>query len=240
MSFLYHAFFYDPLLNLLVVLYKTAAFNDLGLSIILLTVLIRVILFPLFQKSARYQIVMQRLQPKVAEIQKRHKEDKTKQTEALLALYRENKTNPFSGFLFILLQLPILIALYQIFINILKPGVFEKLYGFISQPETFNATFLGLINLASPSILMVGLAALAQYFQVKTALPKKKDHEELSAQEKASRKMAFIAPLLTLFIFYKLPAAVSLYWLTASVFSIVQQELIQKNIKRDEELGRSD
>lgn len=238
MTFLYHTFFYDPLLNLLVFLYKTVAFNDLGAAIILLTVLIRLILFPLFQKSARYQIVMQKLQPKVAELQKRHKDDKAKQTEALLALYKENKTNPFSGFLFLLLQLPILIALYQIFLNILKPNVFERLYGFVSAPETLHTTFLGLINLSLPSILMVVLAAAGQYYQIKTALPKVEDHKQLSAQEKASRRMAFIAPALTLFIFYKLPAAVSLYWVTASIFSIIQQELIQKNIKKDEQLGR--
>jgi YidC/Oxa1 family membrane protein insertase len=240
MTFLYHTIFYDPLLNLLVFLYKTVAFNDLGLAIIFLTVLIRLLLFPIFQKSARYQIVMQRMQPKVAELQKRHKDDKAKQTEALLALYKENKTNPFSGFLFILLQLPILIALYQIFLNILKPEVFERLYGMVVAPEVLNTTFLGLINLSLPSILMVGLAAAGQYFQIKTALPKLEDGKQLSVQEKASRRMAFIAPALTVFIFYKLPAAVGLYWLTASIFSIIQQELIQRNIKKDNELGRTD
>lgn len=238
MTFLYHTFFYDPLLNLLVVLYKTVAFSDLGVAIVLLTVLIRLILFPLFQKSAKYQIVMQKLQPQVAELQKKHKDDKTKQTEALMALYKENKTNPFSGFLFILLQLPILIALYGIFSNILKPGAFEKLYTFISAPEQLHTTFLGLINLSLPNILMVGLAAVGQYFQIRTALPKEQENRQLSPQEKASRRMAFIAPALTIFIFYKLPAAVSLYWVAASIFSIIQQELIQKGIKKNEQLGR--
>lgn len=234
MTFLYHTFFYDPLLNLLVVLYKTLAFNNLGLAIIFLTVLIRVILFPLFQKSARYQIIMQKLQPKVTELQRKYKDDKTKQTEELLALYRENKTNPFSGFLFILLQLPILIALYQIFLNILKPEIFVRLYSFVQAPAELHPTLLGLINLASPSILMVGLAAIAQYFQISTALPKpQKDHQP-SAQEKMSKRMAYVAPVLTIFIFYTLPAAVSLYWLTTSLFSVVQQELIQKNLKKED------
>ncbi|MDO8504649.1 MAG: YidC/Oxa1 family membrane protein insertase [Candidatus Liptonbacteria bacterium] len=233
MAFFFNTFFYDPLLNLLVLLYKSVAFQDLGLAIIFLTVLIRIILFPLFQKSAKYQIVMQGLQPKVAQIQKQFKENKTKQTEALMALYKENKTNPFSGFVFLILQLPILIALYQIFLNILKPEVFTGLYRFISAPEVFNTSFLGLINLADPNIIVVGLAALGQYFQIKTSLPKDQDPATFTPQEKMNRRMAFIAPLLTLFIFYNLPAAVSLYWLTASIFSVVQQELIQKKLLKE-------
>lgn len=230
MGFIYNTIFYDPLLNILVLFYKSIAFQSLGLSIIFLTVFIRIVLFPLFEKSARYQIIMQRLQPKVKEVQDKYKDDKAKQTEALMALYKENKTNPFSGFLFLLLQLPILIALYQIFFKILEPGVFDKLYSFISAPGALNANFLGLINLAAPNIMMVVLSAIGQYFQVKTALPKHDKGYKLSPQEKANRNMAFIAPLVTLFIFMKLPAAISLYWLTTSVFSIIQQEIIQRKL----------
>jgi YidC/Oxa1 family membrane protein insertase len=230
MSFLYHTIFYDPLLNILVLFYKSIAFQSLGLSIIFLTVFIRLILFPLFEKSARYQIVMQRLQPKVKEVQEKHKTDKVKQTEALMALYKENKTNPFSGFLFLILQLPILIALYQIFRQILQPGIFSNLYHFISSPGVLNANFLGLINLALPNTIMVVLSAVGQYFQVKTSLPKHDEHYKLSPQEKANRNMAFIAPVITLFIFLNLPAAVSLYWLTTSIFSIIQQEIIQRKL----------
>jgi YidC/Oxa1 family membrane protein insertase len=230
MTFLYHAIFYDPLLNILTLFYKSIAFHSLGLAIIFLTVFIRFILFPLFEKSARYQIVMQRLQPKVKEVQEKYKTDKAKQTEALMALYKENKTNPFSGIAFLILQLPILIALYQIFFNILKPNVFDKLYSFISSPGMLNANFLGLINLADKSILMVVLAAVGQYFQVKTALPKHDKSYKLSPQEKANRNMAFISPLITLFIFLNLPAAISLYWLTTSMFSVIQQEIIQRKL----------
>lgn len=230
MAFLYNTIVFNPLLNILVLLYRSVAFQSLGLSIIFLTILVRLILFPLFQKSARYQIVMQRLQPKVKEVQEKYKDDKQKQTEALMALYRENKTNPFSGFLFLFLQLPILIALYQIFFRISDPKIFEHLYGFISAPGTINGNFLGLINLGLPSILMVGLAAIGQYFQVKTALPKHDKHYKLNPQEKMNQRMAFIGPLITVFIFWKMPAAVSLYWLVASIFSVVQQEIIQRNL----------
>lgn len=230
MSFLYHAIFYNPLLNVLVLFYKSIAFESLGFAIIFLTIFIRLVLFPLFEKSARYQIVMQRLQPKVKEIQEKYKDDKTKQTEVMMALYKENKTNPFSGILFLILQLPILIGLYQIFFNILKPDVFQNLYSFISSPGILNVNFLGLINLADKSILMVVLSAVGQYFQVKTALPKHDKSYKLSAQEKANRNMAFISPLITLFIFMNLPAAISLYWLTTSIFSIIQQEIIQRKL----------
>src|SRR3989344_5693043 len=107
----------QPLTNALVFFYNTIALEDLGLSIIFLTLAIRVLLYPLFHKSARYQMIMQKIQPKLKEVQKAHKEDKVKQTEAMMALYKEHNVNPFSGILFLVIQIPILLALYRIVVT---------------------------------------------------------------------------------------------------------------------------
>lgn len=147
MIFLYNTIIYNPLLNALVFFYQTIAFHDLGVAIIILTICIRLLLFPLFQKSTRYQIVMQALQPKIKKIQEDFKHDKKKQSEAMMEAYKEYGMNPFSGFLFLLVQLPILIALYHIFLNIFSPEVFQNVYSFIIPPATLNVTFLGLLNL---------------------------------------------------------------------------------------------
>src|SRR5438128_1291763 len=120
---LYNWIIYQPILNALVFLYQTVAFHDLGLAIILLTVLIRLLLYPLFHKGVRYQMVMQHLQPQIKKIQDAHKGDYEKQTQALMALYKEHEVNPFSGFLLILVQLPVLIALYHVFLSTAKPDV---------------------------------------------------------------------------------------------------------------------
>lgn len=233
MLYLYDTFLYNPLLNILIFFYNTIAVGDFGLAIIFFTIFIRVILFPLFQKSARHQIVMQRLQPELKKLEEKHRGDRERQGREMMALYKENSINPFAGFLFLLVQLPILIALYQIFLNSQSKDFLSGLYGFIFRPDHINTSFLGLINLGGPSILMVGLAALAQYLQGVLSLPRVQDHEPTPA-EKMGRQMVFIAPVITLVIFYNLPAAVSLYWLVATIFSIFQQIIVNKKHERGE------
>ncbi|MCL5733199.1 MAG: YidC/Oxa1 family membrane protein insertase [Patescibacteria group bacterium] len=210
--------------------YNTIAFGDLGVAIIFLTVFIRIVLYPFFQKSVRNQTILQRIQPKIKKIQEEHKKDKEKQAKALLLLYKEHKVNPFSGFLFLLIQLPILIILYDLFLKGLNVASFSDLYSFVAAPRNFQTTFLGLLNLQNRSILLVVLAATAQFFQGRLALPKSDKSKPPSSAEQISRQMVFIAPLITIFIFFNFPAAVSLYWLTSSVFSIGQQIIINKQI----------
>lgn len=229
MSYFYHTFVYNPLLNLLVFFYNTIAFEDFGLSIIFLTVVIRLALFPVFQKGAYHQTVIQKIQPELKKIQEIYKKDKIKQAEETMALYKKYKINPFMPFSLLLIQLPILIALYQIFLKSISSISADNLYSFIKFPEFFNLSFLGLMDMAKPSILMVGLAAVSQYFQARLSLPKIKN-KELNQTEKINRQMTYIGPVLTFFIFSKLPAAVSLYWFVSSIFSIFQQIVINRRL----------
>ncbi len=231
---LFNTILYKPLLNLLILLYEHVTFGDLGLAIILITILVRIVLLPLFEKQTRYQLVMQKIQPQIKEVEKKHKGDKAKQTEAMMAIYKEHKTNPFSGFLILFIQIPILIALYKIISAVVGAAGFSgDLYSFVPAPETINIMFLGLINLGKANILIVVLAALAQFFQAKTTMFKKKPGEEETPQEKAGRTMVYVTPLLTVFLFYNFPAAISLYWLVASALSIIQQIIIKRKIAND-------
>lgn len=238
-SHFFYLILYQPLVNALVAFYNTVALHDLGLAIIFLTLAIRLVLFPFFHKSARQQTVMQALQPRLKAIQEEHKKDKVKQTEAMMALYRENQVNPFSGILFLFIQIPVLIALYNIFLHSLSAQAFtSSLYPFVHAPEAFKTSFLGLIDLSARSILMVVVAAIAQFAQARLAMPKRKDPKApLTSQERLARNMLFMGPALTLFIFYKFPAAVSLYWVVSSLFSIVQQVLINRTLHRNGTLG---
>ncbi len=229
MKYLYNLIFYQPLLNALVLLYQTAAFRDLGVAIVLLTIVIRLILFPIFQKSMHHQMVMQEIQPKIKKLQEEHKGNYEKQSQAIMAVYKDHKINPFSGFLLLLIQLPILIALYQIFLNVSRPDVLGNLYSFISPPAELNPWLFGLINLTKPNIVIVGLAVIAQYFQGRLALPKSQE-AQASQAAKIGQKMVWIAPLITLAVLWNLPAAVGLYWLTTSAFSAVQQQVVNKKL----------
>ncbi len=235
---MFNAIFVQPLFNALVFLYQYATFQDLGLAIITLTVIIRAVLFPLFYKSFRNQTILQKIQPEIQKIQHNHRHDKEQQAKAMLELYRHHKVNPFSGFLLLLIQLPILIALYKVFFEGLSPESLGNLYSFISAPENLNNISLSLIDLSQKSILIVALAAFFQYLQGRLALPKNQGQEESQAT-KIAKQMVWLGPILTVVILYTLPAAVGLYWLTTSVFSLGQQFFINKKVYGADQIDNS-
>ncbi|MBI4119760.1 MAG: YidC/Oxa1 family membrane protein insertase [Parcubacteria group bacterium] len=226
---MFHTFLYRPIFNALVILYDYVAFQDLGVAIVLLTIAVRIILFPLFHTSTRQQLVLQRLQPHIKKIQNDHKDDREKQAKALMALYKEHRVNPFSGILLLIVQLPILIALYRVFLNDFSPAAFSDLYSFIAPPSNINHFFLKLIDLSQRSILMVGLAAAVQYVQGKLTLTEQ--------SEKIAKQMVLMGPLFTVVVLAYLPSAAALYWLVSSIFSILQQLIIMRLLKHDERLS---
>ena len=230
MSGLFNLLINQPLFNALVFLYEYVAFEDLGVAIILLTLVVRLILYPLSAKAFRNQAVMQRLQPEIQKIQHDHKDNKEKQAQAMMDLYKKHDVNPISGILMLFLQLPVLIAIYQVFLQGFSPEIFSHLYEFISQPEHLNKTLLGLLDLEKRSILMVSLAAIFQYLQGRLSLPEIKPNQELSPPERIGRQMVYFAPFLTIMVLFNLPGAIGLYWLITSVFSVLQQLYINKTL----------
>jgi YidC/Oxa1 family membrane protein insertase len=236
---LFFKILYQPFFNALIYLYQNFSFGDLGVAIILLTLIIRIILFPLFYKGAKDQSIMQRIAPKIKEIQNNHKNNKELQAQALMALYKEHKVNPFSGFLLLIVQLPILWALYRVFLNEFSTDSFGALYSFISAPESMNENFLGLFDLASRSAVIALIAGFLQYLQGKISLIKSsKPLAEQSPMERMGRQMMFMGPIMTFVIlyFFNLPSAVGVYWMTTAAFSLVQQVVINKklNVKKME------
>lgn len=227
---------YQPMFNALVILYKYVAFQDLGVAIILLTIIIRFILYPFFYHSFRNQTLMQKIQPEIQKIQHDHKDNREKQAQAMMALYKEHKVNPFSSFLLILVQLPILIVLYRLFLVGLSPESFSNLYSFISAPDVINNISLGLIDLKSRSILIVVLAGILQYLQSRLSLPKKSAAND-SPMAKMARNMTYIGPVISVVILINLPSAIGIYWLTSSAFSILQQLLVNRSIKKNDDRG---
>lgn len=233
MGNLFNEILYRPIFNALVWLYNTVAFGDLGVAIILATVLTRVIFFPLFQKSLRHQRLVQELQPRIKEIQEKHKNDREKQTKAVMELYGSSKVNPFMPFLLLIVQLPILFALYQVFVAGLNPESFRSLYPFIPEPQNLNHFFLGLIDLRQPNIIITLLATIATYFQGKLAIPQTKPGGEETAADRVGKQMIFIAPAITLIFLFNFPSAVGLYWLTTTAFSIIQQIIVNRGFENE-------
>lgn len=236
MGSLFHDLLVQPLFNLLVVLYKYVTFEDLGLAIIALTIIVRFVLYPIFYRGLKSQSVMQKLQPEIARVQAQHKGNKEKQALALMEVYKANKVNPFASMLYIFAQLPILIAVYRIFFNGLTTESFSDLYSFISAPASINHEFLGLLDVTKPSMVIVAIAVVAQYFQGRSAMAKT---TATGATASTAKFMVYLGPLLTLLILPGLSAGIGLYWITSAVFSIFQQQIINKQLYGTESSGKS-
>ena len=227
----FYTILYQPLFNSLVLLYNYVPGHDFGIAIILLTLIIRIVLFPLSVKAVVSQRNLQKLQPKMQEIQKKYKDDKEKQAKEILDLYKKEKINPFSGLLLALIQLPILIALYRVFWGGLNPKVLSSLYGFVLNPGHINPLFLHIIDLSKPNLIFAVLAGLTQFFQTKMLLPNngKKiggQNKEADLSQAMQKQMVYFLPVFTVIILLNLSSALGLYWTVSGLFSITQQYLI--------------
>lgn len=232
MAYLYQQIFYRPILNLLIFFYQTVAAHDLGVAIILVTIVVRLILYPFFHTGAKQQMLMQRIQPKIKKIQETHKDDRDAQAKALMDLYKEHGVNPFSGILLLIVQIPVLLTFYWVIRSGIGTAQIAGLYSFIPTPQSINPLFLGFMSLAQPNILLILGAALAQFAQARMALYRAPGATgPLSQQEKLARQMAFIGPVITVVVFYNFPAALGLYWLLSSLFSVGQQYFVNRHVR---------
>lgn len=221
---IYNTIVYYPLLNLLVVFYNYIP--DVGVVIILVTLLIRLILAPSFHKSLKSQAVMTAIQPKLNEIREKYKHDQQAQGRAMMELYKEHKINPFSSCLPLLLQLPILIALYQVFSKALNNHI-EGLYSFVAKPETISPMFLHFLDLSKPSWVLGVIAGLAQFWQSRLMMAKNPGSQDTAAKV-MSVQTTYILPVISVVIALKLPAGLPLYWIVTTLFGIAQQYWINR------------
>jgi len=220
--------FYDPILNLLVWLYNTVPGHDIGVAIVLVTFAIRVLTYPLVNKQLKSQAAMNALQPKLNEVREKYKNDKEGQAKAMMEMYKTHKVNPLSSCLPLLIQLPVLIALYYVFNYALK-GDLTGLYPFVYNPGSINPTFFGLVNLAKPDFAFALVAGALQFWQTKMMMPKNAVQD---ATAKALNLQAlYFFPIITVVFAWNLPAGLPLYWIVNTLFGIVQQWYIQRTPK---------
>ena len=233
---LYKIILYQPILNLLIFLYNVIPIHDLGLAIIILTIIIKLVLHPLSRKGLKGQKSLQDLQPKLTEIKKKYANQKQEQAKAMMELYKKNKVNPFSSCLPLLIQFPIFIAVYQALRLGVTPDAALPLYSFIHQPIGSIAISLGFLNLAKASIPLAIITGILQYYQTKM-LPTQSPPKNLNFKDGAkdestmtmmNKQMKFMMPLFTIIIGMTLPSGLMLYWLVSLLFSLLEQKLIFK------------
>lgn len=223
---LYNTIFLEPIFNALVLLYDLI--GDMGVAIIVLTIIVRAIIFPISLKSLKSQKALQSIQPKLNELKEKHKNDKQALAKATMELYKKEKVNPAASCLPLLIQLPIFIALYQAMQMGLKNGGMNLLYGFVNNPGTINSISLGLLDLAQKNLPIAVLAGLSQYWQARMLSQHKPKQKTEASKDEAmlgmmNKQMLYAMPAFTVIIGASLPGGVILYWLVTNLVSIAQQ-----------------
>jgi len=230
MSNLFNTILYEPLLNALIFIYNIFPIKDMGIAIIILTILLRVILWPLSKQTIEVQKKMKAIQPLLEEINKKYKDDPQKRAQELMRIYRENKANPATSCLPLLIQLPILWAVFKVFRNGLKPEALAGLYSFVAKPLAISPFFLGIdyFDLSKPNIFLAIATAAAQFWQGKmmsTASPMVQGtaSKDEGFQAIINKQMLYLMPILTLIFGLQLPSGLMLYWLVSTLLMILQQ-----------------
>lgn len=228
---------YEPIYNLLVLLTGLLPGGDVGLAIIILTILVRLALFPLEHRRAKMQRAMQTIQPELEQIKKKFGADRERLARQTMELYRRHGLNPFSTLLVSLIQIPILLTLFFVFRSGL-PFDEGELYSFVKLPQTVNTVFLSLFNLQVPAWPLALFAGLTQFVQARLAvpaLPRVKVAENPSFADTMSRSMnlnmRYIFPGLITVIALGFPAALVLYWITNNLFMIAHELLVKRRAR---------
>ena len=234
----FYVIFTQPIFNGLILLYHLI--GDFGLSIILLTIVIRLLLYPLMLKQLRSSKRMQEVQPKIAEVKKLYPKDQRAQLEATQAIYKEYGINPAAGCLPLFIQLPVIYGLFNSLNTVLRspklPDINKAIYPFLPHfsnlPDVHLNWFTFIsshayISLGSPDpthILPI-VAAIATFIQLRMSQPRTSAATK-NAMTQQMQIMQFIMPVFTLFFAWAFPAGLALYWTTTSIFSMVQQYFV--------------
>lgn len=232
----------QPLLNILFVVTAAIPGHDFGIAVILLTILVRLALWPLAARQLHSQKALTAIQPEVNKLKKKYEKDPQKFNAAVMELYKEKEVSPFSSCLPTLLQLPVLFGFFYVFREFANAdfvkiaegsGIMTQIYPFVKNLsivsnftagiKVINTSMFGLVDLAKPNIYLGVAAGAFQFVQSKMLLPK---HQENDAASAMSKNMTYLFPVLTVFIAVKLPAALPLYWAVTTLFAIGQQYLV--------------
>ena len=226
---LFNEILFRPLFNITVFLYNILPGNDFGLAIVVLTLLIKLVFYPLTAKSLKSQKKLGQLNPKVQEVKEKYKDNPKAQSEAVMALYRESGVNPVAGCLPLLIQIPILLGLYQAFIAGLKPESLVFLYDFIQRPDVINNISFGFIDINSKMPLLALAAGGLQFLQSKNSASQLQGAGTNKEMKALNSQMLYFFPVMIIIIGWNLPAGLVLYWLATTAFSIVEQAYAQRS-----------
>lgn len=238
----FYTVFYEPLLNSLIWIIGIIPYHDVGFAIIILTLFVRAIVFPFNHRAIVTQRKIKQLEPKLKEIKEKFKKDNQEQAKKIMELYKGHGINPFSGFLTLLIQLPLIFALYKVF----SSGInfdHARLYSFISVPDKININFLGIFDITQKSYIWAFLTAGSQFLQMRLAIPPVKNFQKAVGTFKEdfaknmSMQMRYVLPFFIFFVALRFSAAISVYWTTMNIFAIVHETIVKNKAEKYLENG---
>ena len=229
--------FYQPILNIVIYIYNIIPGHEIGLVIIVLALLVKLATWPLNAKILSSQKSMNDLQPKLDELKKKFADDKEGLSKAMMELYKEEKVNPFSSCLPMIIQIPIFMAVYRVFRDELSGKAITLLYPFVSHPGAINAIAFGFLSFDKPNLYLAVITAVAQFFQAKL-MPMKPPavkgdgSKDESMAVMMNKQMLFLSPVLTFMFCSSVPSGLAFYWLLITLLSIVQQQMIFRKLNK--------
>ncbi len=246
---IWNTIIYNPLYNGFIFLADILPWADLGVIIILFTLVIKLILFPLSIRATKTQQAVRTIEPEIKKLREKYKNDKQTQALEVMELYKEHNIKPFSGFLTILIQIPIIFGLYFIFLRGGLPMVnADILYSFVKVPEMINTTFLGVMNVTGKSIILALLTGITQFFHTKISFKNQDDLNDKKLGEGSLKddfvktmklQMKYVLPVFVAVISYTLSAAIALYWTTSNIFHIVQELYVERMVRNPKKKDES-
>ena len=232
---------YTPIYNLLIGLTDVLPGYDIGLAVVVATLIVKIIIMPLSFAALRTQRAVKAMEPEMKKIRESMKDDKEAQAKAMFALYKEYKVNPFAGLLTLLIQLPIVLSLYWVFNSkTLLTVNTDILYSFIPVPETIAPLFLGVFAVTGASIVLSLLAGLTQlvYGWYAIPMPEKPKEPGKDMQADFGRAMAtqmrFILPIFIAIAAYFTSVAIALYFITSNLVGVLQEYIVRREKVRSE------
>lgn len=231
---MFEEFLIKPLYNGFVYLIGVMPEGEVGLAIIVLTLIVRAVFYPAFAASIRTQLAMAAIQPELDEINRTYKDNREERARRTMALFKEKKVRPLAGLLSLLVQIPIFIALYFVFFKEGLPTIDTTLlYSFVTVPTMVQTDFFGLINLlAVHNVALAALVGGTQYLLTNLSLARTPNRAASPEQEMAHKLqrglMLYMLPILMTGFTFAFPAGVGLYFLTGNLISIAQEVYIKR------------
>jgi YidC/Oxa1 family membrane protein insertase len=237
---IWHTFFFDPVYNTLVFFIDIFPGGDVGLAIIATVLTVKTVLLPISIKAVKTQKAMREIEPKLKELREKHKDNKQAQAEAMMAVYKEAGMNPLASLFLILLQLPIIIAIYFSVSSgggVPLPEInVALLYSFIAEPTAVTMNFLGVFDISQRSFLLALVAGITQYIHISFTMPKLPPRDPDAAPDMKAdfmrnmqTQMKYVMPVMVVGAAYIFSASIALYFVVSNLTMIAQEYFVKKH-----------